>query len=158
MDNKEVLLKILEELKIGENTFQKTLIKGQFTESCLLLAIHIIVIITLLVLFKKFNDEFSIFENLSEAFHDLKKSKPVQNYKKTEEKKEEDIYRKEIRLIHEFLSSHKLWNTIWSCVAVITEFKWIMESIYGIIKHIIIIVNCNYAPEKIIIDYLSSLF
>lgn len=51
MKNEEILMKILEELKMGEEKFIDSIISGEMIEAGILLSVNFIALIILIVLF-----------------------------------------------------------------------------------------------------------
>lgn len=158
MKNEEILMKILEELKMGEEKFIDSIISGEMIEAGILLGVNFIALIILIVLFKKFNTTFYIKENINkllEIFTSVLKRDECKP-KNTSEKEfnEIDFFNE----INKWLNNHKLWRNIGTFIVVWIEFKWIIAVIGAIVRHFIVLINCYYAPEKILMDYLSSLF
>lgn len=158
MENEEILIKILEQLKMGKETFINSVVKGEMINAGILLGVNFIALIVLIVLFKKFNTTFYIKENVNKLLEIFTGVLKREEYKP---KRDSDKTFTEIDFFKElnnWLNNHKIWRNIGTVIVVWIEFKWIIIVIGNLVKNFIILMNCYYAPEKILMDYLSSLF
>lgn len=180
MDNKDVLIKILEELKIGEDGFMTSLIHGELVRATIFMVISLIILFILISLFKIFNRIFCIKDNVKEIVSILQnkcKNKTIDDTKSNEnieadtEEKVEEIATENrdneyssyelqdlVNSIKAFFQRNTTWRYTITILLVWTEFKWILNLAKSIINNLIIIINCFCAPEKILIDYLGNLF
>lgn len=162
MDNQDILIKILEELKIGESQFINSLVQGELISAVALTVIHCIVLIAMISLYKKFNNTFYVKENVESILSVLKEVIQGNSMKKPRYDTDKVTAQNEIGLmvkdINDYFKNHQIWRYITTVVVVWIEFKWFIINLSGLVNNAIKIFQCLYAQEKIVIDYLSSLF
>lgn len=162
MENQEILIKILEELKVGESQFINSLVQGELISAISLTVIHIVVLIAMISLYKKFNNTFYVKENVESILSVLKEVIQGNSMKKPRYDTDKITAQNEIGLmvkdINDYFKNHQIWRYITTVVVIWIEFKWFVINLSGLVNNAIKILQCLYAQEKIVIDYLSSLF
>lgn len=157
MENNEILIKILETLKIEQIDFQNSIIIGRMIQTGIELAFTIIFLFIFLYLVKLYNSEFYIKDNIINILDVMKDYNGRKDNKKVEDSLNvsiESIFEE----IKRFLNGHFFWRTIITIISLWIEISVFFSILSNIINKIIILINCYYAPQKVIIDYLSTLF
>lgn len=165
MSNQEILLKILEELNIGNAEFQSSIITGQMVSGVIYAAFYFILMIVLIKFIKKFNEDFYIKENLDDIFKKLKNvvDKRNQNVEPDYERYSDFDYRNAsfsdyIKQIKIFLQNRNFTAKLITLILVYLEIKYVFRCVMLLLSNVVIALSCYLAPEKVILDYLSDLF
>lgn len=163
-ETNDVLIKILEELKINGTEFQSQIVMGELIQAGALFAFNLILLIVAIKFFKEINQELYLKENLIQIFSIMKNYKNVENadYKKKKEQEDKPEFDDALK---EMWYDFKTWcnkapiNRI--CITLLMvyiEVKVFFFFANNMIHNLTIVINCFVASEKVVLDYLANLF
>lgn len=165
MENQDLLIQILELLKLDDVGFNSQLIHGIFIENVTYAILYTILFIALLVISYKINHSIKLNQIVSSVFslmrgQKAKKTIQVDNI--------ESITMEDVRNISDFIHyiryimfKNGLYGFGVYLVAlfiILLELDFGFDFFYNLLSRIVTCVNCYVAPEKILMDYLGSLF
>lgn len=182
-ESNQILLEILDKMKFGMGEFKASIVNAEMIHSIGTLWKSVILLIILLYAFKRFNESFNIVQNtkrvLKAIFGSSTESdesgignegdgnngeKVVDNKKhqsaflKFISKFDDESFKEFIETVKAYFSTHTWIRDLLSLWILCTELKAVIHRVGILADNAITIFTCIMGPDKIVIEYVNSLF
>lgn len=159
-ETSKLLFDILELLKINSAEYQNEIVRGQIIRTGISLAVLLILTFVFVYIVRKYNEEFCIKDNVLNILNVMKDYSGRKDMNTNVEYTDtlSNAFNEVIDEIKHFLHGHFFWRIAITIMSVWIEISWTIKLIFTITDKIIMLVNCFYAPSKVFVDYISTLF